>query len=107
MFEFLTMHRLRISLSFLWMLDTIFTVIFVNLAGLDVEGNPLMRLAFIHTGNVGFVLIKLAVIALFWYYTTLIERAWIKWVTVGLNLIMFYIAILGAMTVSLAISNTF
>lgn len=105
MFKYLTMNRLTFSFGILWLLDTIFTVIFVNLAGLEVEGNPLMRLAFEHTGSLGFVAIKLAVFGLFWYCTSRVDHAWVKWVTIGLNLIMFYIAILGAMTASLAISN--
>lgn len=105
MFKEATMDRLRVSLSILWVLDIIFTLIFVNIGGLDVEANPLMRLAFIHTGDVGFVAIKLAVLGFFWYYTRLVQHDWVRWVTIGLNLLMLYVAILGAMTAYVALTH--
>lgn len=104
MFKWLTMGRLHVSLAVLWILDIIFTLIFVNIGGLEVEANPLMRMALEYTGNAGFVLIKLAVLAFFWYYTTLISREWIRWATICLNLIMFHVAILGAMMASIALN---
>lgn len=104
MFKWLTMDRLRISLAVLWILDIIFTLIFVNIGGIEVEANPVMRLAFEQTGNTGFVLIKLAVLVFFWYYTTLISREWIRWCTLGLNLIMLYVVIMGALTAHVALT---
>ncbi len=98
------MDRLRVSLAVLWILDIIFTLIFVNIGGIEVEANPVMRLAFEQTGNTGFVLIKLAVLAFFWYYTTLISREWIRWVTIGLNLIILYAVIMGALTAHFALT---
>lgn len=98
------MNRLCWIFSVLWILDIIFTLIFVNIGGLDVEANPLMRLAFEHTGNVGFILIKLAVLAFFWYITKLRTIEWVRWVTIGLNLIMLHVVIMGALTAHFALT---
>lgn len=106
MFKWLTMDRLRISLAVLWILDIIFTLIFVNVGGLDVEANPLMRLAFESTGNAGFVIIKLAALAFFWYASKLSSREWIRWVTIGLNLILLHVVIIGALTAHFALTFT-
>jgi hypothetical protein len=104
MFKWLTINRLKISLAVLWILDIILTLIFVNIGGIEVEANPVMRLVFEQTGNTGFVLIKLAVLAFFWYYTTLISREWIRLVTLGLNLIMLHVVIMGALTAHFALT---
>lgn len=104
MFKRLTMDRLRVSLAVLWILDIIFTLIFVNVGGIDVEANPLMRLSFEQTGNAGFVLIKLAALAFFWYITKLRTIEWVRWVTIGLNLIMLHVVIMGALTAHFALT---
>lgn len=104
MFKWLTMDRLRVSLAVLWILDTIFTLIFVNIGGIDVEANPLLQLVFEQTGNAGFVLIKLTTLAFFWYITSLRTIEWVRWVTIGLNLIMFHVVIMGALTAHVALT---
>lgn len=103
MFKRLTMNRLQFWLTTLWGLDIVFTLIFVNIGGLELEANPIIRLVFEHLGSIGFVIVKMVCIAGFCYYTSLTNRSWVKYVSIGLNLIMLYVAILGALTVAVSL----
>lgn len=47
------------AFSVLWLLDTVFTLMFVGNFGIDAEGNPIMRWVLLHTGGAGFVAVKL------------------------------------------------
>lgn len=57
-------HVLYASLILLWILDTVFTLMFVGEHGLMAEANPLIRYVLAHTGPAGFVCVKLMSISL-------------------------------------------
>lgn len=105
MCKWLTMDRLRVSLAVLWILDIIFTLIFVNIGGLDVEANPLIRFVFEYSGNLGFIIVKLATLWFFCYIISIQKIVWVKPVTIMLNLIMVPVVIMGAMTAYLALTT--
>lgn len=54
---------LLITFTTLWILDTVFTLMFVSNFGLEAEGNPFMRWLLLYTGEAGFVAVKFATCA--------------------------------------------
>lgn len=68
----------------LWVLDTVFTIIFTMLGGLELEANPLLQYVITYTGYQGFVFVKLIPLVL-WLMFAYHARLWIH---VMLNAIM-------------------
>ena len=56
---------IREAFSLLWLADTVLTMAFVDKHGLAAEANPLMRAVIEHGGMHMFMLVKLAVLALY------------------------------------------
>lgn len=96
----ITMNVLRVVMAVLWLLDTVLTSIFVNLGGIELEANPLVRYIFESAGTAGFVVTKLLVLSFFWYATRQDNRPWVWWATLALNAVLLAAVVLGGLLVT-------
>ena len=88
----------RILFMALWFADTLVTVLFVSLLGVEAEANPVMRSLIENYGLIAFVLVKLGVLA-FWF-TVASHIKW--WLNSILCIIMTPVVIMGILTLFLA-----
>lgn len=75
----------------LWVLDTLFTTLFVDRLGLEAEANPIIRFIIQNYGFVSFLIFKFVVLI----PIILLRHHVSNWILVLLNLIMFPVVILG------------
>lgn len=98
--------RLLKLFTILWGLDTLFTTIFVNTAGLETEANPIMRYAMDHLGLVGFAIVKMLVLAGFAFMMIRNpHRRFTNITLVALNAIMLYVVTIGALLAHFVTTN--
>lgn len=87
------MNIFLIILSVLWLLDTVFTLVFVHKHGFVMEANPLMRWALYNLGFFGFIVIKFyAFVPLF-----LLRQHIHNLIFVCLILILIPVVVMGAL----------
>lgn len=83
------MKFIRILFAVLWMLDTMFTSLFVWILGPEVEANPVMYKLFMNHGISAFIAIKMLILAIWFLFPENIR--WVRIVSVLLTIIMIYI----------------
>ena len=82
----------------LWISDTLATVLFIQLHGIEAEANPIMNSLITNHGLVAFVLVKLGILA-FWF-TLAPHIKW--WINTLLCIIMLPVVIMGLLMLTLA-----
>ena len=82
----------------LWFADTLATVLFVSLLGVEAEANPVMHSLIENHGLLTFVLVKLGILA-FWFALAPHIKWWINTL---LCIIMLPVVIMGLLMLTLA-----
>lgn len=75
-------QALTAAFASLWLLDTAATVVFVQVHGLSMEANPLMRGLIDAGGIASFVMVKAAVLAL-WLFVHRHANIWLHYALVA------------------------